>query len=64
MKDLEVDVEIVIQNGVYSDTVKWPIAELMMKANIVTIRGTSVQVAEIEVTDAGKVRFHGNRVEL
>jgi hypothetical protein len=59
-----VDVEIVMQYGTYSDTVNLKIAELMMKANIVTIRGTSVLVKEIEVTEEGKIRFHGNKAEL
>jgi hypothetical protein len=58
------NVEAVIDNGVYQDEVYKDVLDLMLKANIVTIRGISVAVKEIEVTDRGLVRFHGNRAEL
>ncbi|MEH7236767.1 hypothetical protein [Bacillus sp. JJ1562] len=58
------DVEAVIGNGTYSDTASYEVVKLMMKANVVTIRNVSVEVKEIEVTNDGVVRFHGNRREM
>lgn len=54
------DVELVTDGGLYSDTVSYKVVKLMMKADIVTIRSTSVDVREIEITETGTVRFHGN----
>lgn len=54
------DVELVTDSGLYSDTVSYKVVKLMMKADIVTIRSTSVDVREIEITETGTVRFHGN----
>lgn len=59
-----VDVEIVVENGVYSNEVNLETANFMLKADIVTIKKTSVTVKEIEVTDKGKIRFHGNIAEM
>jgi hypothetical protein len=64
MEERLYDIEAIIENGTYSDTVTLDVLNLMMKANIVSIRGTSVRVSEIEVTEMGVVRFHGNRAEL
>ncbi|WP_339213949.1 hypothetical protein [Ornithinibacillus sp. FSL M8-0202] len=64
--DLEkyLDIEAVIENATYSDQVNLDTVKLMMEADVVTIRGTSVEVKEIEVTSEGRVRFHGNRREV
>lgn len=57
-------VEAVIDNATYEDTAKYSVVKLMMQADVVTIYGTSVEVKEIEVTDQGVIRFHGNRREM
>ncbi|NAP01763.1 hypothetical protein FRY77_38145 [Halomonas sp. MG34] len=61
---LNLHVEAVVENAVYSDAAKYEVVTLMMKADIVTIRGTSVQVDQVEVTEDGLVRFHGRLVNL
>lgn len=58
------DVEAVVENEAYATVVSHQTLQLMLKASVVTIKGTSVAVKEVEVTDSGKVRFHGNRTEL
>ncbi|KON69649.1 hypothetical protein AKG34_13435 [Peribacillus butanolivorans] len=57
-------VSAIIDNGSYQDEVREDVVNLMMKADIVTIRGTSVRVKEKEVNEIGEVKFHGNRAEL
>lgn len=59
-----VDVEVVVENGKYASEVSLDIANFMLKANIVTVRNTSVEVREIEVTDKGVIRFHGNPAQI
>lgn len=59
-----VDVEAVVENGTYASIANLDIVKLMMQADIVTIRGISLTVSEIEVTDKGIIRFHGNLAEL
>ncbi|UPO88323.1 hypothetical protein [Niallia sp. Man26] len=62
--DVYVDVEAVVGNGTYSDTAKLDIVKLMMEADIVTIRNTSVAVEKVEVTSDGVIRFYGERIEV
>lgn len=62
--DTYLDVEAVVENATYSDTANYKVVKLMMQADIVTIRGTSVEVREVEVTESGVVRFHGNIREM
>lgn len=57
-------IEAVINNGVYQSEVSEDILNLMLQANIVTICGTSVSVQEIEVTDNGVVKFHGDIADI
>ncbi|TCN24145.1 hypothetical protein [Mesobacillus foraminis] len=58
------DVEAVVEKETYATVVSYQTLELMFKASVVTIKGTSVAVQEVEVTDSGRVRFHGNLAEL
>ncbi|TYS50097.1 hypothetical protein [Bacillus infantis] len=59
-----VDVEAVTENGTYAAVASIDVVRLMMDADIVTIRGTSITVGEVEVTDNGVIRFHGNVTNL
>jgi hypothetical protein len=58
------DIEAVIENGTYGSEVTLDILQLMMQADVVTIRGTTLTVHEVEVTDQGVIRFHGNSTDL
>lgn len=58
------DIEIITERGKYGSEVSYDVLQLMLKADIVTVRGQSVRVAETEVTDKGVTRFHGNLVDL
>ncbi|MEK4029291.1 MULTISPECIES: hypothetical protein [Bacillaceae] len=58
------DIEIITERGKYGSEVNHDVLQLMLQADIVTIKGQSVRVAEIEVTGEGITRFHGNLVDL
>ncbi|KMY54362.1 hypothetical protein AC623_10835 [Bacillus sp. FJAT-27231] len=58
------EIEIITERGRYGSEVHHSVLQLMLKADIVTVRGQSVRVAETEVTDEGITRFHGNLVDL
>lgn len=60
IEDRYFDVELVADSAIYSDKATESTVKFMMNADIVTIRGTSLEVKEIEVTDNGVIRFHGN----
>lgn len=62
--ETKVDIELVIENATYASVVNLEIVQLMMQADVVTVRGNSGTVNEIEVTDNGVIRFHGNRTEF
>jgi hypothetical protein len=63
-KDIKFDVAIVLNNGTYETEVNNETIQLMLQADIVTIRNKSLRVSEVEVTDSGKVRFHGDEADL
>lgn len=63
-EELRLDVEVVTENESYSDTASYEVVKLMMEADVVTIGKMSIEVREIEVTDMGLVRFHGNAREM
>jgi hypothetical protein len=64
MENKRYDVEVVIGNGTYKSDVDFNVLQMMFQADIVTVLGKSVRVAEIEATDEGVFRFHGNDAEL
>ncbi|QGH35150.1 hypothetical protein GI584_14335 [Gracilibacillus salitolerans] len=53
------DVKIVEGEGSYADTANYDVVKLMMKADVVTVRGKSLRVETIEVNEQGVVTFHG-----
>lgn len=59
-----VDIELVTRNAIYGEEVEVKIAELMIHADLVTVRGNTITVKDVQVTDNGKIRFHGEEVIL
>ncbi|HZG73995.1 MAG TPA: hypothetical protein VEY51_20875 [Chondromyces sp.] len=58
------NVEVITEKGTYGGKVSEDVLQLMFNADIVTLRGQSVRVSEIEVTDEGITKFHGNSAEI
>lgn len=59
-----IDVELVLEKATYGTEVEVVVANLMLHANYVTIRGATAEVENVQVTDEGKIRFHGKEVIL
>lgn len=59
-KDCRYNIEGVVGNSTYSNEVSYEVLQLMLNADLVNIRGNLIEVREIEVTDNGVTKFHGN----